>query len=88
MKECPRCHRHVEWNAREWNGQEQACLQCAPLPPNPREVLQQKATPVVVTGVDVPVGDLAMLLFKLVFASVPIGFLLALIWLFIQMKSV
>lgn len=83
--ECPRCHRHVEWNAQEWNGQEQACLQCAPLPPNPREIMQQKATPVVLTGIDVPTSDLAGLILKLFFASIPLAFMLALIWVLYQM---
>jgi hypothetical protein len=82
--ECPRCHRRVGWNSEEWNSPENACVQCAPLPPNPRQVMQQKATPVVLTRIDVPFGDLLYLTFKLFLASILVGILAGGLWLFFR----
>ena len=44
-------------------------------------------TRVVITGIDVPISDLAVLLIKLFFASIPVSILVGLIWLLLQMRS-
>jgi hypothetical protein len=43
--------------------------------------MQQKATPVVLTGIDVPFGDLVSLTFKLFLASILVGILAGVVWL-------
>ena len=42
---------------------------------------------VIVTGIDVPIGHLAWLLIELFLASIPLAFLLVLIWTLYRMVS-
>lgn len=39
----------------------------------------ESATPIVVTGIDVPFGDLVMLLLKIAFAAIPAAIILSII---------
>jgi hypothetical protein len=73
---CPKCERTVEWTPEEWNGPANTCTSCTPRPVSVRDVQQQKAIPVVLTGIDVSIGDLAVLLLKLLIAGIPVGIVL------------
>jgi len=61
-KECPGCHRSLDWNAPP------ALAQSPP-----------KTTRVIVTGLDLPFGDLIALLIKLSIASIPAAIILTII---------
>jgi hypothetical protein len=53
----------------------------------PEKPAEPEPTHVIVTGIDVPIGQLAWLLIELFLASIPLAFFLALIWIFYQMMG-
>lgn len=69
---CPRCSRTVPWTAQEWNGAEQCCTQCAATAVEPG-LRHRGGVEVKVTGLDVPFGDVLVLVFKVSMASLAIG---------------
>lgn len=54
---------------------------------NPPEPEHQKPIPVIVTGVDVSIGDLVSLTFKLFFASLPLALLLYVLLQFLALYN-